>query len=108
MRGLKQRKAEIKRLVLAKTDGVCARCGKFIGLEKVTIEHFVPRYMGGEDDERNLLPLCKNCNKQKGSRIVTVEDYYPFLKAEFYSEANDYKLEWENEKNVGSRQHLDV
>ncbi|MCR4757688.1 MAG: HNH endonuclease [Butyrivibrio sp.] len=98
MRGLKQRKAEIKRLVLAKTDGVCARCGKFIGLKKVTIEHFVPRYMGGDDDERNLLPLCKNCNKQKGSRIVDVKTYYPFLGAEFCESANEYKIEWENKE----------
>lgn len=108
MRGLKQRKAESKRLALAKTDGVCARCGRVLSFEKATIEHYIPKYRGGSDDERNLLPLCKNCNKQKGSRIVTVEDYYPFLKTEFYSEANDYKVEWESEKNVGSRQHLDV
>ncbi|MBE5841890.1 MAG: HNH endonuclease [Butyrivibrio sp.] len=100
MRGQKHRKAEIKRLVLAKTDGVCARCGRVISFEKATIEHFIPKYRGGSDDERNLLPLCKNCNKQKGSRIVTVEDYYPFLKAQFCAEANEYKLEWKSEKNI--------
>lgn len=95
MKGQKLRKAEIKRMVLGKTDGVCARCGKVVPFKKVTIEHFVPKYRGGADDERNLLPLCKNCNKQKGSRIVAVEEYYPYLKSVFYIEANDYKAEWE-------------
>lgn len=98
MRRQKQRKAEIKRLVLAKTDGVCARCGRVIPLNKATIEHFIPKYWGGSDDERNLLPLCKNCNKQKGSRIVTVENYYPFLKGEFCVSANEYRLDWEKQE----------
>jgi hypothetical protein len=45
MRGLKQRKTEIKRILLNKTDGVCARCGRPITLEKTTIEHYVPKYL---------------------------------------------------------------
>lgn len=44
MRGQKQRKVVIKQMVLSKTDGVCARCGKVVPFEKVTIEHFVPKY----------------------------------------------------------------
>ena len=80
MRGLKRKKADTKRNILEKTGGVCARCGKPIALEKVTIDHFVPKYHGGGNDERNLLPLCKYCNKQKGSRVVTTEEYYPYLK----------------------------
>lgn len=99
MRGQKQRKAEIKRIVLGKTDGVCARCGKAITFEKATIEHFVPKYRGGADDERNLLPLCKNCNKQKGSRIVIAEEYYPYLKRSFCENANEYIAEWANSGN---------
>ncbi len=96
MRGQKQRKSEIKRIVLEKTDGLCARCGKVISFEKTTIEHYVPKYRGGADDERKLLPLCKNCNKQKGSRIVAAEDYYPYLKGTFCVNANEYKAEWEH------------
>ena len=99
MRGLKQRKANIKRIVLGKTDGVCARCGRGITLEKATIEHYVPKYRGGADDERNLLPLCKNCNKQKGSRIVAAKEYYPYLKGMFCANADEYRAEWEREKD---------
>lgn len=95
MKGQKQRKAEVKRIIFGKTDGVCARCGRTITIEKTTIEHYVPKYRGGADDERNLLPLCKNCNKQKGSRIVAAEEYYPYLKSVYCVNANEYKTEWE-------------
>ncbi len=96
MRGLKQRKTEIKRILLNKTDGVCARCGRPITLEKTTIEHYVPKYRGGADDERNLLPLCKKCNKQKGSKIVDAKEYYPFLKSKYCLDADKFKLGWES------------
>ena len=98
MRGLKQKKTEIKHILLSKTYGVCARCGRTLSLEKTTIEHYVPKYRGGADDERNLLPLCKKCNKQKGSRIVAAEEYYPFLKSEYCFEADRYK----NEEGISS------
>ena len=98
MRGLKQKKTEIKHILLSKTDGVCARCGRTLSLEKTTIEHYVPKYRGGADDERNLLPLCKKCNKHKGSRIVAAEEYYPFLKSEYCFEADKYK----NEEGISS------
>ncbi len=95
MRGKKRKKAAIKQRIAEKTGGVCAHCGKEISFEKVTIEHVVPRYRGGGDDERNLLPLCKKCNKQKGSRLVATSEYYPFLKSSFCISAGEYKKEWD-------------
>ena len=99
MRGHKKKKTEIKRILLGKTDGVCAHCGRPISLEKTTIEHYIPKYRGGTDDERNLLPLCKNCNKHKGSRIVTAKEYYPFLKRDYCLEADKYTSDWEKSSN---------
>ena len=94
MRSRKQWKAGTKSLILEKTGGLCARCGKPVTPVKVTIDHFVPKYRGGGNDDRNLLPLCKNCNKQKGSRVVTIKEYYPFLKSAYCLEADEYKAEW--------------
>ena len=96
MRGVKIKKSQLKNRILEKTGGLCAACGRTLEYEKVTIEHFIPRYRGGTDDERNLLPLCRDCNKSKGSRLVIAEDHYPYLKNSFYSDANEYKTEWEN------------
>ena len=94
MRGTKKHKVDIKNRILEKTDGLCAGCGRPLMREKVTIEHFIPKYHGGTDDERNLLPLCKNCNKSKGSRIVALEEYYPYLTKYYLAEANEYRTEW--------------
>ena len=95
MRGVKVRKTHVKSSILEKTGGVCAVCGRPLEHSKVTIEHYIPKYHGGTDDERNLLPLCKNCNKRKGSHVVRAEEYYPFLKAGYYSETDEYRIEWE-------------
>ena len=74
MRTLKQKKLTIKHIILEKTGGVCAKCGKPLPLEKTTIDHLIPKYRGGTDGMSNLIPMCKRCNKQKGSRIVGVEE----------------------------------
>ena len=70
MRGQKQKKRNIKHIILEKTGGVCAKCGKPLPLEKTTIDHLIPKYRGGTDELSNLIPMCKHCNKQKESRIV--------------------------------------
>lgn len=101
MRGTKILKSQVKTRLLEKTGGVCAVCGRTLENEKVTIEHYIPKYHGGTDDERNLLPLCKNCNKSKGSRMVSVEDHYPHLLAIYYNEANEYRTEWEGNQKGG-------
>ncbi len=95
MRGIKVQKSHIKDSILEKTGGVCAVCGRTFIRSKVTIDHYIPKYHGGTDDERNLLPLCKNCNKRKGSRIVQAKEYYPHLKAVYSGEADKYRSEWE-------------
>ncbi len=98
MRGIKVQKLHVKSSILEKTGGLCAACGRPLIHSKVTIDHYIPKYHGGTDDERNLLPLCKNCNKRKGSRIVQAGEHYPFLKAAYYSEADEYRSEWEVDK----------
>ena len=64
MRGLKHKKLTIKRMILEKTGGVCAKCGRRLTLEKTTIDHFMP----------NRIPMCKHCKKHKGARIVELEE----------------------------------
>ena len=103
MRGVKVQKAQVKRRILEKTGGVCAVCGRVLEQEKVTIEHYIPKYHGGTDDERNLLPLCKSCNKRKGSRMVLAQEHYPFLQKNYYCEVNDYRTEWDKEQSKAAQ-----
>ncbi|MBE5837444.1 HNH endonuclease [Butyrivibrio sp.] len=95
MRGIKNHKLQLKDRIMAKTGGVCAACGKQLERQKVTIDHYVPKYHGGTDDERNLLPLCRNCNRQKSSRMVVAEDYYRFLGKRYCEMASEYRDELE-------------
>ncbi len=97
MRGQKIKKAAMKQVLIQKTGSVCARCGKKILIREVTIDHVVPKYRGGGDDARNLVPLCKKCNRQKGSRIVDPEEFYPYLGKEYLSDILEYMKE--NNKN---------
>jgi hypothetical protein len=46
-------------------DGRCRYCGS---LERLTIDHVIPRCQGGRDDESNLVVACRSCNSRKGGR----------------------------------------
>jgi 5-methylcytosine-specific restriction endonuclease McrA len=43
----------------------CIYCGSKASL---TLEHLFPRRLGGPDDEKNLVRVCKRCNSAKGGR----------------------------------------
>lgn len=56
-----------KETIFNKLDGHCAYCGKNISLKKVTMDHVIPKSLGGSNTIDNLLPACKVCNSKKGS-----------------------------------------
>jgi 5-methylcytosine-specific restriction endonuclease McrA len=47
-------------------DGCCQRCGTE---ERLTVDHIVPRVLGGDDSLSNLQVLCSHCNSSKGGRF---------------------------------------
>ena len=65
--GRRKKKKSLKAKVWNKSNGLCAKCGKTVSVDKQTIDHFIPKYHGGTDDFRNLIPLCKACNRAKGA-----------------------------------------
>ncbi len=79
----KKRKQNIKSIVWAKSNGICAKCGRAVPKDKWTIDHFVPKYHGGTDDIDNLVPLCKACNKAKASRLMDVNECCPYMLEEY-------------------------
>ena len=48
------------------TSMPCAVCGATWGIE---VDHVIPESIGGIDDETNLQPLCRVCNRIKSNRL---------------------------------------
>ena len=88
--GRRKKKKNLKSEVWSKSNGLCAKCGKAIQDDKQTIDHFIPKYHGGTDDFRNLIPLCKACNRAKGSRLMSVEECCRYLGKDFIDELIKY------------------
>jgi 5-methylcytosine-specific restriction endonuclease McrA len=58
---------EIKKQVLAKTQGRCWYCGNKLS-PQWEHDHSIPRSRGGAFHPDNLVPCCRGCNKSKNAR----------------------------------------
>lgn len=73
----------VRAQVIARDGNKCAYCGKRAGslrcdgkgLERLTLDHVVPRSQGGSNHPSNLVPCCHACNNLKGARLV--EEWKP-------------------------------
>lgn len=54
-----------RKRVLARYNGRCSICGD--KSKPLTIDHIVPRSLGGTNAERNLQPACLKCNQARGA-----------------------------------------
>jgi len=59
-----------KRLAIYLRDGMaCAFCGDSIeDGAMLTLDHIVPRELGGTNEANNLITACRQCNSSKGMR----------------------------------------
>jgi 5-methylcytosine-specific restriction endonuclease McrA len=62
-------------------DGCCQKCGTE---ENLTVDHIVPRVLGGSDSMSNLEVLCQSCNSSKGGRFFESAKTPPTLLGSFY------------------------
>lgn len=89
-------KADRRKIVWGKTGGRCAHCGRLASSKSQTIDHFVARSAGGRFDLRNLMPLCRQCNEERGNEPVTDPGaYYAFAPGWIVEELFDYERELE-------------
>ncbi len=56
-----------KKNILKRDGYTCQYCGRNGG-ERMTIDHVVPRYLGGKTIWENVVSACRSCNTRKGNR----------------------------------------
>jgi 5-methylcytosine-specific restriction endonuclease McrA len=56
---------KIRERILRRDGYICQYCGQ----EANTVDHVVPRRLGGNDVDDNLVASCRRCNLSKGGRF---------------------------------------
>lgn len=57
--------------VFKKTNGFCAYCGvRFASFSEMCIDHIVPKIQLGSNAISNLMPCCRSCNSEKGTKHI--------------------------------------
>ena len=56
---------KIRERILRRDQRTCQRCGQ----EGDTVDHIIPRRLGGDDNDNNLQVLCRACNFSKGGKV---------------------------------------
>ncbi len=57
-----------KREILRRDNYTCQYCGQHVPY--LTVDHVVPRHLGGEQTWDNLTTACPTCNHRKGGRTL--------------------------------------
>jgi 5-methylcytosine-specific restriction endonuclease McrA len=57
-----------RRNLYARDGGRCGYCGQKVSFSSFTIDHVVPRCLGGRTSWENVVTACMACNNRKGSR----------------------------------------
>lgn len=57
-----------RRAIKEKFNNICVYCGDKYEQHELTLDHVRPKCMGGQDLTSNLVPSCRRCNQDKGSK----------------------------------------
>jgi len=57
-----------KREILRRDNFTCQYCGQYASY--LTVDHIIPRRLGGQHSWHNLVAACPSCNHRKGGRTL--------------------------------------
>lgn len=61
-------KLKLRRTIWTRYDGRCVYCGRWLSLGAFTLEHLIPRSLGGSDHACNLAVACEPCNTERDTK----------------------------------------
>jgi hypothetical protein len=56
--------------VVRRDDGTCQYCAKKLTPSQITIDHIIPRSLGGINSYTNCVVSCQECNSKKGNNTL--------------------------------------
>ena len=68
----KRRVILTKRNLFLRDDYTCAYCGKrfYNDLNSISVDHIIPKSLGGKNEWDNCVTACKACNHKKGNKSL--------------------------------------
>ncbi len=65
-----RKETKFNRINIFKRDGdTCQYCGRKFSRSELTIDHVIPRFLGGKSTWENVACCCMKCNRRKGGRV---------------------------------------
>lgn len=61
-----------REFLYARQNGCCAYCGQHIPRHKATLDHVVPKALGGDGTRENQVIACRRCNSAKADKSAHV------------------------------------
>ena len=69
----KQTNIARRNIIIEGEKRICYICGRKLPLEDLTVDHVIPKSMGGSNQEYNLKCCCRLCNTLKGQLTYSDE-----------------------------------
>jgi len=66
--------------IVLRDNNQCQYCANYFPLDKLTMDHVLPKSRGGKNTWENLVAACKKCNQKKGSRTTKESGMIPLKK----------------------------
>jgi 5-methylcytosine-specific restriction endonuclease McrA len=63
-----QARALSRKNILLRDRNTCQYCGIVLAASELTLDHVIPRSLGGKSTWENLVACCHPCNNRKGNR----------------------------------------
>ena len=81
-----------RKAIYERDEHICYLCGKEFTEGHLTLDHIIPRSRGGQSTWENLATCCKECNTEKGDKLLSEMHKKPKFTAYRPSTSNIAKL----------------